>query len=285
MKKEISTIKEHLSMLITNSTYYRDIYYHLLKFESEFTNVGQFIINCDISISYVYNALQNETNDERMTVKHICDNEWFYDPKIYAIAPVGLNQFEMYLIKFIVADCLAYPSVIPFVVKNTREYNKRRSDYYQQIEFMTKSRMNEFTYFIEFEKYQKINGGINEYWLLKLNPNKVLQNLNNSTMLSEPPLQKVIEPIQWQKDATLLAYLFNELQKKGFIKDKTLWKKLTFFFVDKEGINFKNRTFPNLITSYGKTKTIHNGKNVPTDHKDISDIVSVLVEVINQTKK
>jgi hypothetical protein len=94
-----------------------------------------------------------------------------------------------------------------------------------------------------------------------------------------------IEPIKWQTDTVLLAYLFNELQRKGLIKDKRIWKKLSNFFIDKEGKNIKNTTFPNLITSYGKTKTKHDNKSVPTEHKEISDIISVLVDVVNQTKK
>jgi hypothetical protein len=137
------------------------------------------------------------------------------------------------------------------------------------------------------------NKGLKDFFTNTSNINKLqsLEQLLNDTINNKPiqieQNENFInaEPIKWQKDIVLLAYLFNELQLKGLIKDNKLWKKLSNFFIDKEGKNIKNTTFPNLITSYGKTKTKHNNKSVPTEHKDISDIISVLVDVVNQTKK
>jgi hypothetical protein len=119
---------------------------------------------------------------------------------------------------------------------------------------------------------------------------KELKNVTEISIRSQVSEKSVeanildFEPIKWHKDSVLLAYLFNELQRKGFTKDNTIWKKLSLFFIDKEGKPFKNTTFSNLITSYSKNKTKHNKVSVPTEYKEISDIIEVLSSVIKKTE-
>lgn len=103
------------------------------------------------------------------------------------------------------------------------------------------------------------------------------------TTIEQP--QKQIEPIKWQKDAALLAYLFSELKNKGIVEDKNVWQKLAAYFIDKDGNDFKNTDFPNYITSYTKGKTVHNKKKVPKEHAAITDILTILIEVLEKHKK
>ncbi len=107
--------------------------------------------------------------------------------------------------------------------------------------------------------------------------------LQNNEVNKQPPKQ--IDKLQWKKDSVLLAYLFNELKNKGIIEDKNVWQKLTAFFTDKDGKEFKNTDFPNYITSYTKGKTAHDGKKVPKEHAAITDILTILNEVIEKHKK
>lgn len=92
--------------------------------------------------------------------------------------------------------------------------------------------------------------------------------------------------IKWQKDTVLLAYLFNELKNKGYIEDKNVWMKLSAFFIDKNGNEILNTTFPNLVVGYGRSKTKSDGKSVPKGHTDITDLIKKLPSMhLKKTKK
>lgn len=93
------------------------------------------------------------------------------------------------------------------------------------------------------------------------------------------PIQKVIEPLKWQKDSVLLAYLINELKTYGFIEDINVWKTCEQIFVDKKGKPIKSETFTSMVQNYENNKTPNTSKGIPKKHTDISDLIETLKKV------
>jgi hypothetical protein len=133
-----------------------------------------------------------------------------------------------------------------------------------------------------------INGVQYAYYLEKLKKElALLENQTNETsepnnMINETQKLKSIQPIKWQKDKILLAYLFNELKNKGIIEDKNVWQKLSTFFVDADSKPISNKDFTAMVTNYSKNKTKVGKKSVPTEHKEITDLLNIINDVTNQ---
>lgn len=91
-----------------------------------------------------------------------------------------------------------------------------------------------------------------------------------------PPPVKQIEPIKWQKDSVLLAYLINELKTYGFIDETNIWAICEQLFVDKKGTPIKATTFSSMIKNYENNQTTDNTKGKPKKHHEISTLIEVI---------
>jgi len=119
---------------------------------------------------------------------------------------------------------------------------------------------------------------------IKTTSNKIdeifsLRKLNNkeSQATTQPTApQKKIQPIKWQKQSVLLAYLINELKTYGFIDEDSIWAICEQIFVDKKGNPIKAETFTSMVKNYENNQTPDGTKGKPKTHTEITDLIKTL---------
>ncbi len=97
---------------------------------------------------------------------------------------------------------------------------------------------------------------------------------NTPTQPTHP--QKEIQPIKWQKNSVLLAYLINELKTYGFIDEDSIWAICEQIFVDKKGNPIKAKTFTSMVKNYENNNTTDGKKGKPKTHTEITDLIQKL---------
>ncbi len=323
--------------LIKKDWYFNEVYTYLLKFENEFTNLIEFIVNCNNATGSVLCRLV-EMDKEKLTIKKIIEQRGYYEryntPDYETTTK--LNDFELYLTKFIVAHCL---------IKRYKE-DTIRTTYFNQINSITERQQNDFKYFVDNGSvYYVGEKRVCNDWNLTLNTKfkdkemkktefdftKDLKTANEITDLQErllflkkrnkefeqqpiglmafndygrqmkkeinyvqdliesqpqqstpttsqpTPLQvKQIEPIKWQKDSVLLAYLINELKTYGFIDETNIWAICEQLFVDKKGLPIKATTFSSMVKNYENNQTTDKTKGKPKKHNEISTLIETI---------
>jgi hypothetical protein len=274
--KELKQNKEQqFDELIQENWYYNEVYTYLLKFENEFTNLSliDFILNCQDALSSVYFEIGIIRSSKQSTLKFIIDNRKFYDNKN------KLNDFELYLTKFIVAHCM---------VSYYKE-NKNMTDYFNQVLSICKSQSNNYKYYFDYHRGFFCTGnewGVCADWHLRLNTHQyvtidkkelteTLNKLKQTNTQPTPP-QKEIKPIKWLKNSNLLAYLINELKDYGFIDDESIWAICEQIFVDKKGNPIKAETFTSMVKNYENNQTPDGTKGKPKTHTEITELIKTL---------
>jgi len=272
--KNLQQIKEQqFDELIQKNWYYNDVYTYLLKFENEFTNLSliDFILNCESATGNILMALLNDGNNKDLTIKYIIEQRGYYD------FDSKLNDFELYLTKFIVAHCL---------VRYYKE-DKKRTDFFNQILSISERQKYDYKYFADYGRCKYVNEyGICQDWLLILNTKQyvtidkkelaeTLNKLKQTTTQLTPP-QKEIKPIKWLKNSNLLAYLINELKTYGFIDEDSIWAICEQIFVDKKGNPIKAETFTSMVKGYENNQTPDGTKGKPKTHTEITDLIKTI---------
>jgi len=272
--KNLQQIKEQqFDELIQKNWYYNDVYTYLLKFENEFTNLSliDFILNCESATGNILMDLLNDSNNKDLTIKYIIEQRGYYDFES------KLNDFELYLTKFIVAHCL---------VRYYKE-DKKRTDFFNQILSISERQKYDYKYFADYGRYKYVNEyGICQDWLLKLNTKQyvtidkkelaeTLNKLKQTTTQPTEP-QKQIEPIKWQKSSVLLAYLINELKTYGFIDEDSIWAICEQIFVDKKGNPIKASTFTSMVKNYENNQAPDGTKGKPKTHAEITELIKTI---------
>lgn len=280
--KNLQQIKEQqFDELIQKNWYYNDVYTYLLKFENEFTNLSliDFILNCESATGNILMALLNDGNNKDLTIKYIIEQKRYYETALKPDYKTNykLNDFELYLIKFIVAHCL---------VRYYKE-DKKRTDFFNQILSISERQKYDYKYFADYGRYKYVNEyGICQDWLLKLNTKQyvtidkkelaeTLNKLKQTTTQLTPP-QKEIKPIKWLKNSNLLAYLINELKTYGFIDEDSIWAICEQIFVDKKGNPIKAETFTSMVKGYENNQTPDGTKGKPKTHTEITDLIKTI---------
>ena len=111
------------------------------------------------------------------------------------------------------------------------------------------------------------------------NQQSVFYELNNkeSQATTQPTApQKKIQPIKWQKQSVLLAYLINELKNYGYIDEDSIWAICEQVFVDKKGNPIKAQTFTSMVKNYENNQTPDGRKGKPKAHTEITELVELL---------
>lgn len=274
--KNLQQLKEQqFDELIQNNWYYNEVYSYLLKFESEFTNLSlmDFILNCESATLNILCALINDSNIKELTIKYIIEQNGYYDTDSI------LNDFELYLTKFIVAHCLT---------KRYKE-DKKRTDYFNQVLSICKSQSNKHKYYFDYHRGFFCTGnewGVCADWHLRLNTKQYVtidkkelaETLNKLKQTTTQPTQpqKEIKPIKWLKNSNLLAYLINELKTYGFIDEDSIWAICEQIFVDKKGLPIKAETFTSVVKNYENNKTPDGTKGKPKTHTEITELIKTL---------
>jgi len=215
--------------------------------------------------------LLNDSNNKDLTIKYIIEQRGYYDFES------KLNDFELYLTKFIVAHCL---------VRYYKE-DKKRTDFFNQILSISERQKYDYKYFADYGRYKYVNEyGICQDWLLKLNTKQyvtidkkelaeTLNKLKQTTTQPTEP-QKQIEPIKWQKSSVLLAYLINELKTYGFIDEDSIWAICEQIFVDKKGNPIKAETFTSMVKNYENNQAPDGTKGKPKTHAEITELIKTI---------
>lgn len=289
--KNLQQIKEQqFDELIQKNWYYNDVYTYLLKFENEFTNLSlmDFILNCESAENIVFGALLNPTNNKDLTIKYIIEQKGYYETALKPDCKTNnkLNDFELYLTKFIIAHCL---------VRYYKE-DKKRNDYFNQVLSISERQKLDFKYYAH-SNYTKfslyVNSNIEQDWLLKLNTKQyvtidkkelaeTLNKLKQTTTQPTPP-QKEIEyintsKIDWKKDERLIPYLIHLLNENGFIKEKN-----QFAFIEKHfTVNSKPIKRENIKANYNQADYLNKSINKsPKEIKQINDFIEQLNSILN----
>lgn len=241
----------------------------LIPSENQFANLTEFINNVDIAIQNVSMALdsQSASKDE------IIDNRDYYDKE------KKLSDFELYLIKFIVAyelhERIIYLSdIFPCPPSSILR------PYCDRIFACTKRDGSKFEYFVDFrfvvdeplgDDYPKyFKGG----WSLKLNDNKsesetltAMQPVNTQAT----PMEKQINPIIWTGDKVLLGYMIQWLKDNGLISQKTgRDSAIEGHFVDE-----KNNPIKNIKQGLSRVKSLNDG-GLPKSYEKIEPMLKGL---------
>lgn len=289
--KDLQHSKEQqFDELIQNNWYFNEVYTYLLKFENEYTNISlmDFIINCESATSNVLMALLNQSNNKDLTIKYIIEQRGYYETSIKPdyLTNYKLNDFELYLTKFIVAHCL---------VKYYKE-DKKRTDYFSQVLGITKGQNNTFKYYFDYHRGYFCTGsewGVCADWHLRLNTKQYVtidkkelaETLNKLKQIPNQtePNQTKIKPIKWLKNSNLLAYLINELKTYGFIDEDSIWAICEQIFLDKKGLPIKAQTFTSMVKNY-EAITMYDEKGNPTTKKGKPKTHTEITELIKTLK-
>lgn len=298
MAKKIQKIeysKEQMfDELLQKSWYFKEVYTYLLKYQTEFTNnsLMDFIINCNSASSNVFGALLNDSNNKTLTIKYIIEQNSYYQTAIDTDFEnrYKLNDFELYLTKFIVGH---------YLVRGLKE-DQKRTDFFEQVLSITKSQNNNYKYYFDYHRGYFCTGnewGVCADWHLRLNTSqyvtidkkelakklkKLKQTPNQTTTQPKPP-QKEIKPIKWLKNSNLLAYLINELKTYGFIDEDSIWAICEQIFVDKKGKPIKAKTFTSMVQNY-EAITMYDEKGNPTTQKGKPKTHTEITELIKTLK-
>ncbi len=263
-----------LNELIEKHWYFNKVYTYLLKFENEFTNLTEFILNCEYASNKVFHALLKD-NENKQPVKTVIDNNGFYDFES------KLPPFELYITKFIVAHCL-----VSYFKEDTI-----RTTYFNQINSITERQKNEFKYFIHYKRgglcADWTGWGVCYDWLLKINTekyvviekNKLSETMNKLKQQSTPPQDKAkqIEPIWWQGSGRLLGYLMEQLSQAGFIDKQSNFNKLIKeHFIDKDKKPFTDSIAQNRSGAGSNKGTSKNKGSKPKGHNEIDTLIENL---------
>lgn len=286
-KNQRKTKDQKFDELIQNNWYYNHVYIYLLKFESEFTNLSlvDFILNCNKATYNVLFALLNDSNNEDLTIKYIIDQNGYYETELESdyTSNYKLNDFELYLTKFIVAHSL---------IKYYHE-DKKRTDYFNQIWSITQGKKSHFNYIVEYDSGNLVREkGVFYDWILDFNSSEYVQVKRKQLdeLLSKLKVAKSnsdsktikIEPIKWQKKSVLLAYLINELKKYGFIDDINIWAICEQIFVDKKGNHIKAKTFTSMVKNYENNQTLDGTRGLPSEHNQLTELIRIMKAISSE---
>jgi hypothetical protein len=274
--KNLQQIKEQqFDEFIQENWYFNEVYTYLLKFENEFTNLSliDFILNCQDALSSVYFEICINRSSKESTLKFIIDNREFYENKN------KLNDFELYLTKFIVAHCMV----------SYYDEDKNKTDYFNQVLSICKSQSNYYKYYFDYHRGFFCTGnerGVCADWHLRLNTkqyatidkNELAETLNKlkQTNTQPTPQQKEIEPIIWTGDNVLLGYLVQWLKDNGLIAKKTGRDNA----IKNHFVNEKNMPIDNIKQSLQNMKTYNDGK-LPKDFEKLEPLLKTLKDLID----
>lgn len=91
--------------------------------------------------------------------------------------------------------------------------------------------------------------------------------------------KRELEPIKWQKQSILLAYLISELKNYGFINGENIWKLCEQIFVDRNGKPIKATTFTSFVKNYENNQTERDIKGSPKNSSEITQLISLLKQI------
>lgn len=114
---------------------------------------------------------------------------------------------------------------------------------------------------------------------------KKLNNKENQAATQSTVPQKKIQPIKWQKQSVLLAYLINELKNYGFIDEDSIWAICEQVFVDKKSNPIKAQTFTSMVKNYEKNYTPDGRRGKPKAHTEITELVELLKKLSKEIDK
>ncbi|MCZ2299202.1 MAG: hypothetical protein LC134_06980, partial [Chitinophagales bacterium] len=171
-------------------------------------------------------------------------------------------------------------------IKNINEYIKNANDI-PSTKLITLQRLL-FEYQL-LHKADSFNQKVNDY--LKENQSSIeycmnaIENELNKTTTQPTIPQKEIQPIKWQKQSVLLAYLINELKTYGFIDEGNIWAICEQVFVDKKGNPIKAQTFTSMVKNYENNQTPDGRKGKPKEHTELTELVTLLKTLSKEIDK
>ena len=202
------------SFLEQNGDYWKETYFELLTFESEFYYLKEFIVQARLlAVDEVVKQIKMGTGTQKI-INSI--PEWI---------PNTLSPFELLLTKWIVADYI-YTHKLG-VLSNTHTF-------YNTVKIIVERDTQTFPIQIHlqtsFDWTIDINWVNNKWRLIKVEKKQSLQN-NSGNRQSI----KQAKPIWWQGTGRQLGYLLDELAAKGFIDKNTDFNEaMKVHFIDKE---------------------------------------------------
>jgi len=237
-------------------------------FENEISNLNTCFVSLDYLCAKIENILLNNTNE--------------YNEKLFNIIILKMEKIEEQLNgEFFLNEYN--------LCKNNKIYLTR--DYFRKIGH--KFDQTVIFFGIEFDDKPDIfygtvetfyNESFRQYKEAKYKINKLftLRKLNTLTPIHNQPQDKgnasikKVEPIKWQKNSVLLAYLINELKTFGYIDDTNIWAICEQLFIDKKGKPIKATTFSSMVKNYEGNQPGKHIKGKPKDHSDITDLIEKL---------
>ena len=225
------------SFLEQNGDYWKETYFELLTFESEFYYLKEFIVQARLlAVDEVVKQIKMGTGTQKI-INSI--PEWI---------PNTLSPFELLLTKWIVADYI-YTHKLG-VLSNTHTF-------YNTVKIIVERDTQTFPIQIHlqtsFDWTIDINWVNNKWRLIKVEKKQSLQN-NSGNRQSI----KQAKPIWWQGTGRQLGYLLDELAAKGFIDKNTNFNEaIKVHFIDKEQKPFTDSIKQNKS---GASNTNKNGK-------------------------
>lgn len=262
-----SLIDDYKSDKSQNEIPYYQNFEHSLKqaFNVEYTITSSVLISFiedyfldkDIeSLQKAYNIISNKLNDLLLEHKRLKYNPKYYHTKsLYENAPISLKLFINSL------GC---------GLDENGNYKKPLPDFFTADNLFDK---------IENE-IKTTSNKIDEIFSLRKLNNKESQA---TTQPTAP--QKKIQPIKWQKQSVLLAYLINELKNYGYIDEDSIWAICEQVFVDKKGKPIKAQTFTSTVKNYENNQTPDGRKGKPKNHPEITELVETLKKLSKEIDK
>ena len=207
------------------------------------------------SLQKAYNIISNKLNNLLEFRKLRFNPKYYHTNSMYDNAPKGL---------FLFIDSLG------FELDENGNYKKPLPDFFTADNLFDK---------IENE-IKTTSNKIDEIFSLRKLNNKESQA---TTQPTAP--QKKIQPIKWQKQSVLLAYLINELKNYGYIDEDSIWAICEQVFVDKKGKPIKAQTFTSTVKNYENNQTPDGRKGKPKNHPEITELVETLKKISKEIDK
>lgn len=232
-------IEDWFDEFINNAgDYWKETYFELLRFESEFYYLKEFIVQAKLlAVDEVVKHIKMGTGTQK-----IIDliPEWI---------PNTLSPFELLLTKWIVADYIFTYQL--GVQSNTHTF-------YNTIKIIVERETINFSVRIlikgDFEWEFAPKYVSNNWRLIQV---KQPKNLVQGNTVNKQPA-KQIKPIWWQGTGRQLGYLLDELAAKGFIDKNTNFNEaIKIHFIDKDKKPFTDSIKQNKS---GASNTNINGK-------------------------
>ncbi len=255
--KEYTHIEDWFDEWLTKNDYFKNVYFELLKFESEFYYLKEFIVQTRIAAGDVLQRLQAKTGTQKVI------------DAIPTLVHNDLSPFEEMLTKWIIAHYLfihyrheeKLPNIETFFTTVKTITLRDTQNFPVQVSMNTEGWNMDFNF-----------NGVNGEWKL-IDESKALKpRANDEEGKTElPPIKK----LRWTKKSVLLAYLLNELQRGGFVEGD-IWKVGEQMFVDKDGKSIKHTTFSSMVKNYENNKTPDGTRGKPSNHKELTELIEHL---------